>query len=261
MIITMPPKSLKTQVKDTKETKTKKVTVPKKTKKEKEPEPEPEPESEPKSEPEHSEQEHSEQEHSEQEHSEQEQSEDDKWEEDESEMRRVKAQRQQETKEMKEMKESKSPEVEVKRDEIKEEEVVKVKQQVQTFKKPQGRRFNTNGDSSQPTERQSNGKFHNNYNKTNEHYTKTNDNYKTNDNSTFKKPRSAALSFAYKDYRELTHPASNVTTVDLLRMLIVRSSDDGQTKLKHCLEDTLRAINLECKFPTIPRFTQPSTQQ
>lgn len=242
----MPPKSTKTQVKevkemkDTKETKPKKVTsASKKTKKEPEPEPEPVLESD------NSEQEHSEQEHSEQEHSEQE----DKWEEDESEMLRVKAQCQQESKE--EVKDTKVSEAT-------QEEVVK--QQVQTFKKPQGRRFNTSGDSTQKPERQSNGKFHY-HNKTNEQYNKTNEQYnKTNEQSTFKKPRSAALSFAYKDYRELTHPASNVTTVDLLRMLIVRSTDDGQTKLKHCLEDTLRAINLECKFPTIPRFTPQTTQ-
>lgn len=237
----MPPKSIKTQVKETKETKPKKV-VPKKTKKE--PEPEPVIESDD-SEQEYSEQEHSEQEHSDQEHSDQE---DDKWEEDESEMLRVKAQRQQETKEIKEVKEIKEAKEKKASVEVKQEELT---QKVQTFKKPQGRRFNTSGDSTQPT-----GKFHNSHNSHNNH-----NNYnKTNDNSTFKKPRSAALSFAYKDYRELTHPASNVTTVDLLRMLIVRSSDDGQTKLKHCLEDTLRAINLECKFPTIPRFASQSTQ-
>jgi hypothetical protein len=43
-----------------------------------------------------------------------------------------------------------------------------------------------------------------------------------------------------------------VSTIDLLRHLIVRSHDDGQTGLKRCLETTLRAVNLECKFPSLP---------
>ena len=66
------------------------------------------------------------------------------------------------------------------------------------------------------------------------------------------RPKSAALSFAYKDYSSFRTPAVEASTPDLLRVLIVRAHEDGQVHLKRCLENTLRAVNLECKFPTLP---------
>jgi hypothetical protein len=74
---------------------------------------------------------------------------------------------------------------------------------------------------------------------------------------TFAKPRSTALSFSYNDYRTINHVTTTVSTPDLLRFLIVRAHDDGQTGLKRCLENTLRAVNLECKFPTLPTVSSP----
>jgi hypothetical protein len=160
-----------------------------------------------------------------------------KWEEDEDEMLRIKASNQEKHKEF-EHKESEP-------------------QEVKTFKKPQGRRFtskykNTDTEHQQESQTPPESQYHQQHHQQHQHH--------QHQPHHFKKQKSAALNFAYKDYREITHTASNVTTVDLLRMLIVRSSDDGQIKLKRCLEDTLRAINLECKFPTIPRFNQQSTQ-
>jgi hypothetical protein len=67
-----------------------------------------------------------------------------------------------------------------------------------------------------------------------------------------KQQHSTALSFSYNDYRTINHNVTTVSTPDLIRFLIVRSHDDGQTGLKRCLENTLRAVNLECKFPTLP---------
>ena len=66
------------------------------------------------------------------------------------------------------------------------------------------------------------------------------------------RPKSAALSFSYNDYKSYNQSVNDATTPDLLRVLIVRAHEDGQVHLKRCLENTLRAVNLECKFPTLP---------
>ena len=66
------------------------------------------------------------------------------------------------------------------------------------------------------------------------------------------RPKSAALSFSYDDYNNFAEPAHKASTPDLLRVLIARAHEDGQVHLKRCLETTLRAVNLECKFPTLP---------
>ena len=66
------------------------------------------------------------------------------------------------------------------------------------------------------------------------------------------RPKSAALSFSYNDYKNFNEPANQASTPNLLRVLIARAHDDGQVHLKRCLETTLRAVNLECKFPTLP---------
>ena len=81
-------------------------------------------------------------------------------------------------------------------------------------------------------------------------------------NQLSKRPKSTALSFAYKDYSNFQTPASEASTPDLLRVLIVRAHEDGQVHLKRCLENTLKAVNLECKFPTLPPFRSgPKYQQ
>ena len=78
------------------------------------------------------------------------------------------------------------------------------------------------------------------------------DTHRDTQQDTREQKRSVALNFAYSEYRNVNHSASTLSTPDLLRMLIVRAHDDGQTSLKKCLENTLRAVNLECKFPTLP---------
>jgi len=76
--------------------------------------------------------------------------------------------------------------------------------------------------------------------------------YQTQQPHQTQRPKSAALSFAYKDYSSFRTPVVEASTPDLLRVLIVRAHEDGQVHLKRCLENTLRAVNLECKFPTLP---------
>jgi len=115
-----------------------------------------------------------------------------KWEEDEDEMLRIKASNQEKHKEF-EHKESEP-------------------QEVKTFKKPQGRRFtskykNTDTEHQQESQTPQESQYHQQHQQHHQHQPHH-----------FKKQKSAALNFAYKDYREITHTASNVTTVDLLRM-------------------------------------------
>ncbi len=73
----------------------------------------------------------------------------------------------------------------------------------------------------------------------------------TQNRDTQNRPRSTALNYLYQDYRKVDHPLCTLNTQDILRHLIVRAHDDGQTGLKRCLEATLRAVNLECDFPAL----------
>ena len=75
-----------------------------------------------------------------------------------------------------------------------------------------------------------------------------------------KQNKSAALQFRYDDFRNTEYNTNQVSTPDLLRFLIVRSNDAGQLSLKRCLENTLRAVNLECNFPTLPSLNSHSKQ-
>ena len=80
------------------------------------------------------------------------------------------------------------------------------------------------------------------------------DNTRYNTNT---RPKSTALAFSYNDYKNFNQPATDCSTPELLRVLIVRAHEDGQVHLKRCLETTLRAVNLECKFPTLPPPRRP----
>ena len=75
------------------------------------------------------------------------------------------------------------------------------------------------------------------------------------------RPKSAALSFSYNDYKTYNETVGKASTPDLLRVLIVRAHEDGQVHLKRCLETTLRAVNLECKFPSLPPPRRPMPNQ
>ena len=79
----------------------------------------------------------------------------------------------------------------------------------------------------------------------------------TDDTRHQQRPKSTALAFSYNDYKNFSEPASKASTPELLRVLIARAHEDGQVHLKRCLETTLRAVNLECKFPTLPPPRKP----
>jgi hypothetical protein len=61
---------------------------------------------------------------------------------------------------------------------------------------------------------------------------------------------SKALKFSYSDYENVVNPVFEVSTEDLIKVLIARSYQDGQITLKRSLEYVLRAMNHECNFPT-----------
>ncbi len=60
---------------------------------------------------------------------------------------------------------------------------------------------------------------------------------------------SMALKFSYNDYDNVGNPVMEVSTEDLLKVLIARSFKEGQMTLKRSLECVLRAMNHECNFP------------
>uniref|UniRef100_A0A6C0EFS0 Uncharacterized protein n=1 Tax=viral metagenome TaxID=1070528 RepID=A0A6C0EFS0_9ZZZZ len=68
-----------------------------------------------------------------------------------------------------------------------------------------------------------------------------------------RKPRSVAMNFDFEDYRSLNKKVSEVNNVDLVRVLVVRASDEGQQLLKRCLQTVLRAMNNESEFPSLQR--------
>ena len=65
------------------------------------------------------------------------------------------------------------------------------------------------------------------------------------------KVKSAALRFSYDDYKNVGNPVHEVSSDDLMRVLIARAYDERKLAMRKCLEDTLRAMNLECNFPTV----------
>lgn len=60
---------------------------------------------------------------------------------------------------------------------------------------------------------------------------------------------SMALKFSYNDYENVANPVMEVSSEDLIKVLISRSYKDGQMTLKRSLECVLRAMNHECNFP------------
>lgn len=61
---------------------------------------------------------------------------------------------------------------------------------------------------------------------------------------------SQALKFSYSDYDNVGNPVYEVSTEDLVKVLIARSFKDGQMTLKRSLEYVLRALHHECNFPS-----------
>lgn len=55
--------------------------------------------------------------------------------------------------------------------------------------------------------------------------------------------------FNFTDYTSINKPISELDSKDILRVLIARAHNEGQRQLKKTLNDTLRAMNLECNFP------------
>lgn len=60
---------------------------------------------------------------------------------------------------------------------------------------------------------------------------------------------SQALKFSYENYDNVTNPVFEVSTEDLLRVIVARAFKEGQMTLKRSLEYVLRAMNHECTFP------------
>lgn len=85
-----------------------------------------------------------------------------------------------------------------------------------------------------------------------------NNNSQKNFNNKFeRKPNvnklSKALKFSYDDYEHVANPVHEVSSEDLLRVVVARSYKEGQMSLKRCLETVLRAMNHECNFPSLPK--------
>lgn len=78
-----------------------------------------------------------------------------------------------------------------------------------------------------------------------------------NNNKYERKPNvnklSKALKFSYNDYEHVANPVHEVSSEDLLRVVVARSYKEGQMSLKRCLETVLRALNHECNFPSLPK--------
>lgn len=95
----------------------------------------------------------------------------------------------------------------------------------------------------------SNGNTNNNERKVT-YQTKTN-----NDDRTYKKSTkhvtSSAIQFGYQPYRQLDSNVKDMTTPEILKLLIVRAHDDNQIQLRETLKQTLRAVHLECNFPAV----------
>jgi len=59
----------------------------------------------------------------------------------------------------------------------------------------------------------------------------------------------SATNFDYSQYANLNEPIGELNSRDLMKVLIVRSYNEGQHQLCKTLKQTLRAMNLECEFP------------
>jgi len=59
----------------------------------------------------------------------------------------------------------------------------------------------------------------------------------------------SATNFDYAQYANLSEPINELNSRDLMKVLIVRSYNEGQHQLCKTLKQTLRAMNLECEFP------------
>lgn len=77
---------------------------------------------------------------------------------------------------------------------------------------------------------------------------KTGNRVNTRINTTINKT-SMALKFSYNDYENIANPVMEVSSEDLLKVLIARSYKEGKMTLKRSLEYVLRAMNHECNFP------------
>jgi hypothetical protein len=73
----------------------------------------------------------------------------------------------------------------------------------------------------------------------------------------------SATNFDYSQYETLDTSVSDLNNRDLIKVLIVRAYKDGQHQLCKTLKQTLRAMNLECDFPSGPnkreQLQRPST--
>ena len=59
----------------------------------------------------------------------------------------------------------------------------------------------------------------------------------------------SAINFDYEQYESLTLPVNKLSSMDLVKVLVVRSYKEGQFQLCKVMKQTLRAMNLECDFP------------
>ena len=68
----------------------------------------------------------------------------------------------------------------------------------------------------------------------------------------------SVINFDYANYESVETPVNELNSRDLVKVLIVRAYNDGQHQLCTTLKQTLRAMNLECDFPT-SKATQGSS--
>jgi hypothetical protein len=68
---------------------------------------------------------------------------------------------------------------------------------------------------------------------------------------------SSSINFNYNSYRNLNGNINEIPTTEVLKVLIVRAFDQNQVQLANTLKQTLRAMNLECNFPS----TQPPQRE
>jgi|SaaInlStandDraft_4_1057021.scaffolds.fasta_scaffold03343_3 hypothetical protein len=122
---------------------------------------------------------------------------------------------------------------------------------------------NNNGSSNNGNNNYSNGNGNGNHNNAN--YTNSNNGSGNNNNNGNNGKgtgyngfaASKAMNFRYGDYRNFSGNVEDMSSVELMRVALVRAHDDSQYALMNALKDTLRACNLEQDFPT----TKPQNNQ
>ena len=67
--------------------------------------------------------------------------------------------------------------------------------------------------------------------------------------------RNSVLNFDYNQYRTIDKPVNELDDKELLKILIARTFNAGQTRLCDVLRQTLRGICLETELPTIIQRT------